>query len=68
VLDATVKGSDARYINHSCDANCATEKWLAGRETRIGIFAKRAIPAGEEITYDYQLEWNGYARVKYALC
>lgn len=27
VIDAGRRGSDARYINHSCDPNCTIEKW-----------------------------------------
>lgn len=66
VLDATVKGGEARFINHSCDANCHTEKWLVRGETRVGIFSHALIPKGTEVTYDYNLEWNGHARVPYA--
>ncbi len=30
VVDATRKGSEARFINHSCDPNCETQKWQVG--------------------------------------
>ena len=33
-------------------------------ELCVGIFALRDIPAGEELTYCYNLEWNGGRRVK----
>ena len=38
------KGNIARYINHSCDPNCETQKWWVKGETCIGIFAKKNIP------------------------
>lgn len=55
VIDASDAGNVSRYINHSCDPNCELQRWQVGSEIRIGIFAKRLIPAGEEITYDYKL-------------
>ena len=27
VIDAGLKGSEARFINHSCNPNCHIEKW-----------------------------------------
>ena len=50
-LDASRKGNISRLINHSCAPNAETQKWLVAGEMRIGIFAKRFIPAGREITY-----------------
>uniref|UniRef100_A0A7R9VS13 [histone H3]-lysine(4) N-trimethyltransferase n=1 Tax=Pseudictyota dubia TaxID=2749911 RepID=A0A7R9VS13_9STRA len=58
VIDATLQGGHARYINHSCDPNCAA-KIIEGRPPnkqlkRVIIVSQRNIPAMEEITYDYQ--------------
>lgn len=55
VVDATVKGNCARFINHSCNPNC-TCKMIEDdtRQKHIMIIAKRDIAPGEEITYDYQ--------------
>jgi histone-lysine N-methyltransferase NSD2 len=53
IIDAGRKGSLARFLNHSCDPNCITEKWDVNGVTRVGIFAKQKIKAGEELTYDY---------------
>lgn len=64
MIDATLKGNLARFINHSCAPNCATEKWEVAGELCVGIFARAHIPAGTEITYDYRLAWNGGKRVK----
>ncbi|CAK5094347.1 unnamed protein product [Meloidogyne enterolobii] len=54
VVDATMAGGLARYINHSCDPNCGTKILTINDESKIVIFANRPIKAGEELTYDYQ--------------
>jgi hypothetical protein len=51
VIDATRIGNTARWINHSCRPNCES----VDEEGRIYIEATRAIRAGEELTYDYNL-------------
>ena len=53
-IDAGVAGNEARYINHSCDANCET----VIEDGRIFIDAIRDIRPGEELGYDYQLTWE----------
>lgn len=51
VVDATLSGGLARYINHSCNPNCVTEIVEVDREFRIIIFAKRRINRGEEVSF-----------------
>lgn len=53
VIDASVGGNAARYINHSCAPNCETEEDEEGK--RVFIQTLRAIKAGEELNYDYGL-------------
>uniref|UniRef100_A0A803QKC0 Histone-lysine N-methyltransferase ASHH2 n=1 Tax=Cannabis sativa TaxID=3483 RepID=A0A803QKC0_CANSA len=53
VIDACVKGNKGRFINHSCEPNCQTEKWMVNGEICIGLFALRDIKKGEEVTFDY---------------
>jgi histone-lysine N-methyltransferase SETD2 len=53
-IDARKKGSVARYINHSCDPNCAVHRWKVRGINRAGIFALRDIKAGEELSFDYK--------------
>ena len=57
VLDANIKGNDARWINHSCDPNCDSEHVDAENgdksKDRIEIKAIRDIKAGEELSYNY---------------
>lgn len=55
-IDASKKGNISRFINHSCDPNCVTQKWQVNGESRVGIFALRNIRVGEELTFDYQFE------------
>ncbi|KAL5710303.1 [histone H3]-lysine(4) N-trimethyltransferase [Ranunculus cassubicifolius] len=66
-IDATKKGSLARFINHSCLPNCETRKWTVLGEIRVGIFAMQDIPIGTELGYDYNFEWYGGAKVR-CLC
>lgn len=54
-VDAGRKGNEARFINHSCDPNCAT--YIQGR--RIYIEAVRNIQPGVELTYDYSFNRDG---------
>eukprot|EP01122_Echinamoeba_exundans_P010677 TRINITY_DN4048_c0_g2_i2.p1 TRINITY_DN4048_c0_g2~~TRINITY_DN4048_c0_g2_i2.p1 ORF type:complete len:613 (-),score=127.29 TRINITY_DN4048_c0_g2_i2:38-1798(-) len=58
-IDARRKGNWARFINHSCDPNCQTQKWMVNGEVRIGIFTMRDVLEGEELTFDYQFERFG---------
>eukprot|EP00178_Gracilaria_changii_P027085 TRINITY_DN841_c0_g1_i4.p1 TRINITY_DN841_c0_g1~~TRINITY_DN841_c0_g1_i4.p1 ORF type:complete len:2328 (+),score=285.13 TRINITY_DN841_c0_g1_i4:7792-14775(+) len=53
VIDASRKSQATRFLNHSCDPNAETQKWNAGGEPRVGIYAIRDIAKGEEITFDY---------------
>ena len=52
VIDASVDGNEARFINHSCDPNCE----IVIDRGRAFIDAIRDIYPGEEITYDYAYE------------
>lgn len=49
VVDATMCGGPARYINHSCNPNCMAEVVPFGDENKIIIIAKRRIGKGEEV-------------------
>ena len=58
-IDATERGGVGRFLNHSCDPNCETQKWMVKGELCIGVFALREIQPGEEITIDYKFERYG---------
>ena len=49
VVDPSVGGSGAEFINHSCDANL-TWRRIGGR---LFYFSRRRIRVGEELTGDY---------------
>ena len=49
VIDASVGGNHARFINHACKPNCYTQ--IIGGT--IWVRAGRTIAAGEELTYNY---------------
>lgn len=51
-IDGGVNGNIARWINHSCDANCDTYE----KDERIYVRAVRDIRPGEELSYDYAIE------------
>jgi hypothetical protein len=52
VIDAGMDGNEARFFNHSCDPNCES----VVEDRRVFIEAIRTIEAGEEMTYDYQIQ------------
>jgi hypothetical protein len=43
-------------MNHCCDPNCETQKWNVNGDIRVGLFAVRDISAGDELTFNYNLE------------
>lgn len=48
-LDGRTQRNIARLINHSCAPNCRSEVI----DGRVWIVARRDIPAGQELTFDY---------------
>jgi hypothetical protein len=56
VVDASFKGNQARFLNHSCDPNCSSIILEVDKNPKIIIYANRPIYAGEELTYDYQFD------------
>ncbi|XP_049280704.1 probable histone-lysine N-methyltransferase Mes-4 [Anopheles funestus] len=66
-IDAGAKGNVSRFINHSCEPNCETQKWTIGETRVIGLFAIKDIKAGEELTFNYNLESLGNSK-RVCLC
>lgn len=64
IVDATMLGNRARFINHSCEPNCFSRTVAVEHGRRvIVIFAKRNIKRGEELCYDYQFPLDAEDRV-----
>ncbi|XP_054838674.1 histone-lysine N-methyltransferase NSD2 isoform X2 [Eublepharis macularius] len=59
IIDAGPKGNYSRFMNHSCQPNCETLKWTVHGDTRVGLFAVCDIPAGTELTFNYNLDCLG---------
>ena len=56
VIDGGRGGNASRWINHSCEPNCAADEIDSGPgRGRVFIKAKRKLKAGEELFYDYGL-------------
>ncbi|KAL9629242.1 MAG: hypothetical protein Q9164_006961, partial [Protoblastenia rupestris] len=57
VCDGRHMGSPTRFINHSCDPNCRLFTVSYNHNDRniyeLAFFAKEAVSAGEELTFDY---------------
>ncbi|KAH8243185.1 hypothetical protein KR032_005238, partial [Drosophila birchii] len=53
IIDAGPKGNLARFMNHSCEPNCETQKWTVNSIHRVGLFAIKDIPANTELTFNY---------------
>lgn len=52
LIDPSRGGNQARFINHSCEPNCETQK----KGKRVFVEAMRPIKKGEELTYDYLMD------------
>ncbi|CAH8667623.1 unnamed protein product [Dicrocoelium dendriticum] len=58
VIDATMCGNNARFINHSCQPNCYAKIITVEGKKKIVIYSKRDINVMEEITYDYKFPYE----------
>uniref|UniRef100_A0A8C7RX85 [histone H3]-lysine(36) N-trimethyltransferase n=1 Tax=Oncorhynchus mykiss TaxID=8022 RepID=A0A8C7RX85_ONCMY len=59
IIDATLKGNCSRFMNHSCEPNCETQKWTVNGQLRVGFFTSKTVTAGTELTFDYQFQRYG---------
>lgn len=64
IIDAGPKGNYSRFMNHSCEPNVETQKWTVNGDIRVGLFAIADVPAGSELTFNYNLECLGNEKTK----
>ena len=55
IVDATIRSSRARFLNHSCDPNLESKIVKIGTKETIMFVAKRYIEKYSELTFDYKL-------------
>lgn len=58
IVDATKRGNMARFLNHCCEPNAATEVIEVHGKKHIVIYARRDIKIGEELVYDYNFNFE----------
>ena len=63
-IDGNTLKNTARYINHSCDPNCVLQ--TTGRA--IWVVALRDIPAGEELTHQYNYAYDPERYTDFPCC
>ena len=65
IIDAGPMGNLARFANHDCDPNMILQKWNVNGQMRVGLFACKDVPAGEELTWNYNLDsFEGHKKLK----
>jgi SET domain-containing protein len=57
MIDSSRYGTEIKFTNHDANRpNCFARVCVVDGDHRVGIFARRDIEAGEEITFDYQMK------------
>lgn len=68
-IDSGRRGSEARFVNHSCNPNSEMQKWFVKGAPRVGLFAgEKGVPAGTEFTYDYNFDVFAGAMAQKCYC
>jgi hypothetical protein len=58
IIDSTVRGGPARFLNHSCNPNCRSRVLNVGNSQIISFYAIRHIKPHEELTFNYMMEFE----------
>lgn len=57
-IDGAFAGNLSRYINHSCDPNCITEKIKVAGNTRVAVISKEEIKAVCDLQNLYNISFH----------
>ena len=70
IIDSEKYGNLSRYVNHSCDNNCVAKKYEYDQQSKIGIYAKKYISKGDELTinYNYKIYDDGRTNIRSIQC
>ena len=58
-IDGNIPENTARFINHSCEPNCEPEVI----KSHVWLISTRKIKEGEELSYNYGFDLDGYEEV-----
>lgn len=68
LIDGNSDGNSARWFNHSCAPNCVAQVYVnidyLEHKDKVWISTLRAIAAGEELTFDYDIQIRGRHTLK----
>ena len=65
-IDGNIKNNTAKYINHSCNPNCALEIKDNKGTPHACIIALKKIRSGSELTFNYN--WEGKQGKPFTAC
>lgn len=68
VVDATMRGGKSRFLNHSCHPNCRSKIINVGKTQTISFYAIRNIKPHDEITFNYQMEFEDRSNRERCYC
>lgn len=57
-LDASLRGSLMRFVNHACSPNLEAQVWISAGRYRLGVFTLHDILAGQELFLNYGPSFN----------
>lgn len=68
VVDATLKGSMSRFMNHCCSPNCRSEIITLANQPTISFYSIKPIKVHEELTFNYLMEYEDISKAQRCYC